>query len=68
MIHKIPYFRELVISSFECNDCNETNNEISFGGEIQLQGIAYELLVSSQQDLDRQIVCYILIIIHINVY
>lgn len=48
MIHKIPYFRELVIASFECQDfenCGETNNEVSFGGEIQVQGQIISLLV-----------------------
>ena len=37
MIHKIPYFRELIISSFECPNCGEKNNEVTFGGEIQIQ-------------------------------
>ena len=58
MIHKIPYFRELVISSFECHDedCGERNNSVSFGGEIQLQGCAYTLEVQNQKDLDRQLI------------
>lgn len=37
MIHKIPYFRELIIASFECPHCGERNNEVTFGGEIQIQ-------------------------------
>ena len=56
MIHKIPYFRELVIASFECEECGEKNNEVSFGGEIQIQGSVYELKVTKAEDLDRQIV------------
>jgi zinc finger protein len=58
MIHKIPYFRELVISSFDCNDeeCGEHNNEVTFGGEIQMQGCAFTLEVLEQKDLDRQLI------------
>ena len=56
MLHKIPYFRELIIASFCCESCGERNNEVSFGGEIQPQGCVYDLLVSTQKDLDRQII------------
>ena len=56
MLHKIPYFRELIIASFCCEFCGERNNEVSFGGEIQAQGCVYDLLVTTQRDLDRQII------------
>lgn len=56
MLHKIPYFRELIIASFSCDECGERNNEVSFGGEIQPQGCVYDLLVTTQRDLDRQII------------
>ena len=45
MLHKIPHFREHVISSFNCPHCYERNNDVQFGGEIQLQGCKYELKV-----------------------
>ena len=56
MIHKIPYFRQLIIASFCCDHCGERNNEVTFGGEIQLQGCRYELLITKASDLDRQII------------
>lgn len=56
MLHKIPYFRELIIASFFCEECGERNNEVTFGGEIQPQGSKYELKVTSARDLDRQII------------
>ena len=56
MIHKIPYFRQLIIASFNCDHCGERNNEVTFGGEIQLQGCRYELLVTCAEDLDRQLI------------
>lgn len=56
MLHKIPYFRELIIASFFCEECGERNNEVTFGGEIQLQGCSYELVVTNPRDLDRQLI------------
>lgn len=56
IIHKIPNFRELIIASFQCNDCDECNNEVTFGGEIQLQGCIFSLTVDKESDLDRQLV------------
>jgi len=56
MLHKIPSFRELIIASFECEHCGERNNEVTFGGEIQLLGSKFSLKVISEKDLDRQVV------------
>ncbi|RYY68323.1 hypothetical protein EON63_24930, partial [archaeon] len=56
MLHKIPHFRELVIASFYCEECGERNNEVTFGGEIQLQGCIYGLKVTHPKDLNRQII------------
>ena len=56
LIHKIPYFRELIIASFCCEECGYTNNEVTFGGEIQVQGCLYELECSDAKDLDRQLI------------
>ena len=56
MIHKIPNFRELILASFRCNECDEFNNEVTFGGEIQLQGCVIELQIQNKSDLNRQLV------------
>ena len=56
MLHKIPYFRELIIASFYCESCGERNNEVTFGGEIQLHGCIYDLKVTNENDLDRQLI------------
>jgi zinc finger protein len=56
LLHKIPHFRELIIASFVCEECNERNNEVTFGGEIQLQGCRYNLKATSSKDLNRQLV------------
>lgn len=37
LVHKVPYFRELIIASFCCDNCGERNNDVTFGGEIQVR-------------------------------
>lgn len=55
-LHKIPFFKELVIASFSCPHCRYTNNEVSFGGEIQVKGSVCELTVTTAKDLNRQLI------------
>ncbi|GET87700.1 zinc-finger protein ZPR1, putative [Leishmania tarentolae] len=56
MITSIPHFKEIIVSSFECRHCGETNNEVTFGGTFGPKRVRYELHVSSKKDLDRQVV------------
>ncbi len=56
ILHKVPHFRELIIASFKCDHCAHTNNEVTFGGEIQVQGSAIELKVTKPSDLNRQLI------------
>lgn len=53
---KIPFFREVIICSFECASCFATNNEVIFGGAIQEKGCRYTLAVQDEKDLGRQII------------
>lgn len=56
MTTKIPFFREIIICSFECDTCHTTNNEVTFGGEIQEQGIRFTLDVLTKEDLNRSVI------------
>ncbi|CAJ1987936.1 zinc-finger protein ZPR1 [Leishmania donovani] len=56
MITSIPHFKEIIVSSFECQRCGEVNNEVAFGGTFGPKRVRYELQVHSKQDLDRQVV------------
>ncbi|KAJ8603922.1 hypothetical protein CTAYLR_009716 [Chrysophaeum taylorii] len=56
MLTKIPHFRELIVSSFECDDCGERNTEVQFGGEIQELGCRYAVNCRDASDLDRQVI------------
>ena len=53
---KIPYFREIVIMSFDCPHCNFKNSEVQPAGEIQQRGVKYSLRSDNAEDLSRQIV------------
>jgi hypothetical protein len=55
-LHKVPHFKELIIASFSCPHCRYKNNEVSFGGEIQVQGCVCELTLSNPHDLNRQFI------------
>lgn len=56
LLTKIPFFREVMISRFECPHCHFQNNSIQFAGEYPAKGVHYELHVTSPEDLNRRIV------------
>lgn len=56
LLTRIPFFREIIIMSFECPHCGLRNSEVSPAGEIQERGHKYTFKVDSKEDLDRQIV------------
>jgi zinc finger protein len=56
LLTRIPFFREIIIMSFECPHCNFKNSEIQSAGEIQQKGSRYELRLTSSPDFSRQIV------------
>lgn len=56
LLTKIPFFREIVIMSFECPHCHFRNSEIQSAGEIQQRGVKYSLKVETADDLSGQII------------
>lgn len=56
LLTRIPYFKEVVISSFDCPHCGYTDNEVQSAGRIQDQGCTITLSVSSEKDLSRQVI------------
>ncbi|OMP06552.1 Zinc finger, ZPR1-type [Corchorus olitorius] len=58
LMTSIPHFRQVLLSSFRCPHCHESNNEVQFAGEIQPKGCHYRLEVPSgdQKMLSRQVV------------
>uniref|UniRef100_A0A671N8B7 ZPR1 zinc finger n=1 Tax=Sinocyclocheilus anshuiensis TaxID=1608454 RepID=A0A671N8B7_9TELE len=56
LLTKIPFFKEIIISSFTCPHCNWTNTEIQSAGRIQEQGVLYTLQVKTKEDMNREVV------------
>ncbi|NXG67927.1 ZPR1 protein, partial [Baryphthengus martii] len=56
LLTRIPFFKEIIVSSFSCDSCSWSNTEIQSAGRIQEQGVRYTLTVTSRQDLNREVV------------
>ncbi|KAI9593203.1 ZPR1 zinc-finger domain-containing protein [Syncephalis fuscata] len=56
LLTRIPHFREIVLSAFECPHCHTRNSEIQSVGEIQEKGIRITCQLSTREDLNRQLV------------
>ncbi|XP_071447318.1 zinc finger protein ZPR1 [Hetaerina americana] len=56
LLTKIPFYKEVILMSFECEHCGLRNNEIQPGGEIQEKGVKITVDVKNKEDLNRQVV------------
>ncbi|KAJ8780095.1 hypothetical protein J1605_011890 [Eschrichtius robustus] len=56
LLTEIPFFREIIVSSFSCEHCGWNNTEIQSAGRIQDQGVRYTLTVRAQEDMNREVV------------
>ncbi|NXA63152.1 ZPR1 protein, partial [Mohoua ochrocephala] len=56
LLTRIPFFKEIIVSSFSCDSCSWSNTEIQSAGRIQEQGVRYVLAVTSRQDMNREVV------------
>ncbi|GAV54742.1 hypothetical protein ZYGR_0AS00640 [Zygosaccharomyces rouxii] len=56
LLTSIPFFREIVIMSFECPECGFKNSEIQPASQIQEKGAKYMLKVENQSDFNRQVI------------
>lgn len=56
LLTRIPFFKEIVIMSFSCPECNFKNSEIQSAGEIQQKGVSFKFRLESIDDLQRQVV------------
>ncbi|CCK71127.1 zinc finger-containing protein ZPR1 KNAG_0G00710 [Huiozyma naganishii CBS 8797] len=56
LLTSIPYFREVVIMSFECPHCGLKNSEIQPASQIQELGSKYLLKIEQKEDFNRQVI------------
>ncbi|KAL3886872.1 hypothetical protein ACJMK2_026833 [Sinanodonta woodiana] len=53
---RIPFFKEVILSSFMCEHCGFRNAEEQSGSRIDEKGIKYTLHVRNKQDMNRMVV------------
>lgn len=53
---KIPFFRDVLLESFSCENCGNRNSTTRSTGEIQEKGSKYVFRVEGEKDLERQII------------
>ncbi|XP_064463988.1 zinc finger protein ZPR1-like [Ornithodoros turicata] len=56
LLTKIPFYKEVVIMSFNCDNCGWQNNELQPAATIQTTGIRFTLNVSTKTDMNREVV------------
>jgi zinc finger protein len=56
MYTKIPFFKEVMISAFCCDECGLKNSEVSFAGKLEDYGCRYEVNVINDVAFNRMIV------------
>ncbi|KAM8927685.1 zinc finger protein ZPR1 [Pelodytes ibericus] len=56
LLTKVPFFKEIIVSSFACDACSWSNTEIQSAGRIQEQGVIYSLRVRNKKDVNREVV------------
>lgn len=56
LLTRIPFFKEIIVSSFRCSHCHWSDTEIQSAGVIQDQGVCYTLRIKTKKDLNREVV------------
>ncbi|KAM3923691.1 zinc finger protein ZPR1 [Leptodactylus fuscus] len=56
LLTKVPFFKEIIVSSFTCDSCGWSNTEIQSAGRIQEQGVRYSLSVRNKRDVNREVI------------
>ncbi|KAL5111788.1 Zinc finger protein ZPR1 [Taenia crassiceps] len=56
LITRIPFFREIVVSSFECENCGFSNRSVDPAAPIQAKGKKFTLDVRCTKDLNRRVI------------
>ena len=56
LLTKIPFFREIIVTSFSCEHCGFKNNEVQFAGELPDFGVDILFRAMNPSDLNREVV------------
>jgi len=52
----IPFFKEILLSSFCCDHCGYKNSEVQFSGKLEDFGVRYEVNVINNVAFNRTVV------------
>jgi zinc finger protein len=56
LLTRIPYYKDVILSSFECEHCHFKNNDIQPAQRVELYGILINVHCMNSKDLNRQFV------------
>ncbi|KAJ5584908.1 nucleolar zinc-finger protein [Penicillium hispanicum] len=56
LLLRVPFFRDIILESFECPHCHFKDNSVKSASQIQENGCKYTLEVSNEEDLQRQVI------------
>eukprot|EP01111_Echinosteliopsis_oligospora_P015386 TRINITY_DN6078_c0_g1_i1.p1 TRINITY_DN6078_c0_g1~~TRINITY_DN6078_c0_g1_i1.p1 ORF type:complete len:449 (+),score=135.59 TRINITY_DN6078_c0_g1_i1:47-1393(+) len=55
VLTNIPYFKEVVLMSFACDECGYKTNEVKTGGAVSEKGKTIQFKITTSEDLARDI-------------
>lgn len=56
LLCSIPFFKDIVVMSFSCDNCGFKNNEVQSAGSLSEKGVRITLSVTSSEMLAREVV------------
>lgn len=56
LLLRVPFFRDIILESFECPHCYFKDNSVKSAGQIQEKGSKYTLDVQNEDDFQRQVI------------
>ncbi|KAJ5102266.1 hypothetical protein NUU61_004488 [Penicillium alfredii] len=56
LLLRVPFFRDIILESFECSHCHFKDNSVKSAGQIQEHGARYTLDAENEEDLQRQVI------------
>lgn len=56
LLLRVPFFRDIILESFECPHCYFKDNSVKSAGQIQERGSKCTLEVENEEDLQRQVI------------
>lgn len=56
LLLRVPFFRDIILESFECEHCHFKDNSVKSAGQIQEKGSVYTLDVENEEDMQRQVI------------